>query len=155
MEKVTLKLSEFYQLSAELEGTVNQQTGEVISKGLLHQKLNLLTKYWLNDLAKKVAAERESIEKLKEEKIKKYGKEDEKGNFSIPFYINEVKDKDGNVTSAEVNPDLTNFQNEFNELLEETREIEYKAFSIDILDKTESDANYPVFFKLLKVEQNA
>ena len=32
MEKITLKLSEFYQLEAELNGLSNQQTGEVISK---------------------------------------------------------------------------------------------------------------------------
>ena len=33
MEKITLKLSEFYQLEAELNGVTNQQTGEVLSKG--------------------------------------------------------------------------------------------------------------------------
>ena len=67
MEKITLKLSEFYQLEAELNGLSNQQTGEVISKGLLSEKIKLTTKYWLSDLNKKVAAEKESVEKLKEE----------------------------------------------------------------------------------------
>jgi hypothetical protein len=67
MEKITLKLSEFYQLEAELNGVTNQQTGEVLSKGLLSEKIKLTTKYWLHDLNKKVAAEKESVEKLKEE----------------------------------------------------------------------------------------
>ena len=57
MEKITLKLSEFYQLEAELNGLSNQSTGEVISKGLLSEKIKLTTKYWLHDLNKKVAAE--------------------------------------------------------------------------------------------------
>ena len=35
MEKVTLELHEFYALDAELNGVVNQQTGETVSKGLL------------------------------------------------------------------------------------------------------------------------
>ena len=35
MEKVSLKLHEFYNLEAELNGVTNQQTGEDTSKGLL------------------------------------------------------------------------------------------------------------------------
>ena len=66
MEKITLKLSEFYQLEAELNGVTNQQTGEVLSKGLLSEKIKLTTKYWLHDLNKKVATEKESVEKLKD-----------------------------------------------------------------------------------------
>jgi hypothetical protein len=65
MEKVTLKLAEFYQLDTELNGAINQQTGEVLAKGLLSEKIKLTTKYWLNDLSKKVSSEKESVEKLK------------------------------------------------------------------------------------------
>ena len=54
MEKVSLKLFEFYNLEAELSGLTNQQTGQVISKGLLNEKIKLTTKYWLTDLLKKV-----------------------------------------------------------------------------------------------------
>ena len=53
MEKITLKLSEFYQLDAELNGIVNPSTGEKLSKGLLSEKVKLTTKYWLTDLSKK------------------------------------------------------------------------------------------------------
>lgn len=72
MEKVTLKLQEFYQLNSELNGFVNQQTGETVSKGLLTERVKLTTKYWLADLAKKITAEKESIDKLREELVKKY-----------------------------------------------------------------------------------
>ena len=65
MEKITLKLHEFDALEAELNGVSNQQTGEVIAKGLLSEKIKLTTKYWLSDLNKKVAAEKESVEKQK------------------------------------------------------------------------------------------
>ena len=77
MEKVTLKLAEFYQLEAELNGVTNQQTGEVVSKGLLSERVKLTTKYWLVDLAKKVAAEkaaeedRRQKEALEEDKRRK------------------------------------------------------------------------------------
>ncbi len=88
MEKISLKLSEFYQLEAELNGAVNQQTGEKLSNGLLSEKVKLTTKYWLSDLAKKVATEKEAIEKVKNELIQKHGETDEQGNVSIPFYAN-------------------------------------------------------------------
>ncbi len=92
MEKISLKLYEFYNLDSELNGVINQQNGEKISSGLLAEKLKLTTKYWLTELSKKVAAEKAVVETLKEELIKKHGETDESGNISIPMYINIVKD---------------------------------------------------------------
>ena len=158
MEKITLKLSEFYQLEAELNGVSNQQTGEVLAKGLLSEKIKLTTKYWLHDLNKKVAAEKESVEKLKEELIKKYGKEDEEGRISIPLYINEVVDDETKeVVSREINPDFVKFQNDFNALLSEERDLEYKSFKLEDFESVETDGVYNTFFKLIKVneEENA
>ena len=155
MEKITLKLSEFYQLEAELNGVTNQQTGEVLAKGLLSEKIKLTTKYWLHDLNKRVATEKESVEKFKEELIKKYGKEDkESGSISIPVFVNEViDDETKEVVSREVNPDFVKFQNEFNALLSEERELEYRAFSLEEFDGVETDGVYNTFFKLIKVDE--
>lgn len=153
MEKISLKLSEFYQLDAELNGVINQQTGEKLSNGLLNEKVKLTTKYWLSDLAKKVAAEKEAVEKVKNELIQKHGEADTQGNISIPFYANEQVDENGNVISREVNPKFVEFQNEFNALLDEERELEHKGFKLDELESIESDDNYPVFFKLIKVDE--
>jgi hypothetical protein len=151
MEKVTLKLHEFYALDAELNGVMNQQTGEVIAKGLLAEKIKLTTKYWLTDLAKKAAAEKEAVEKLKEDLIKKHGEEDEKGGVSIPMYINIVTNEQGETTSREVNPKFVEFQNAFNTLLQEEKELEYKAFKLEEFESVESDGVYNTFFKLVKV----
>ena len=154
MEKVTLKLHEFYALEAELNGVSNRQTGEVLAKGLLNEKIKLTTKYWLHDLTKKVAAEKESVEKLKEELIKKYGTADEEGNVSIPMYINEVIDEETKeIVSRDINPDFVKFQNDFNGLLEEGRELEYKGFKLEEFDNVETDGNYSTFFKLIKVDE--
>jgi hypothetical protein len=154
MEKVTLKLHEFYALEAELNGVTNRQTGEVLAKGLLNEKIKLTTKYWLHDLTKKVAAEKESVEKLKEELIKKYGTADEEGNISIPMYINEViDDETKEIVSRDINPDFVKFQNDFNGLLEEDRELEYKGFKLEEFDNVETDGNYSTFFKLIKVSE--
>jgi len=151
MNKVTLKLHEFYNLDAELNGVVNQQNGEVVSKGLLAEKIKLTTKYWLTDLAKKVAAEKQAVEALKEELIKKHGEADDNGAISIPMYINIVTNEEGEIVSREVNPKFVDFQNDFNALLQEDKELEYKAFKLDEFENVESDGVYTTFFKLVEV----
>ena len=151
MEKVTLKLQEFYQLNSELNGFVNQQTGETVSKGLLSERVKLTTKYWLVDLAKKIKAEKESIDKLREELVKKYGVEED-GSINIPIYINEVIDNETKeVVSRELNPNFISFQNDFNQLLQEERELEYHPFKLEEFENVETDGVYITFFKLVQV----
>jgi uncharacterized protein (UPF0216 family) len=152
MEKISLKLYEFYNLDSELNGVTNQQTGEKVSAGLLAEKLKLTTKYWLTELSKKVAAEKVTVESLKEELIKKHGETDETGNISIPMYIDIVKDEEGNIVDGKNNPKFIEFQTEFNALLQEEKELEYKPVSINELENIESEGNYPVFFKLVKID---
>ena len=151
MEKITLKLYEFYNLEAELNGVTNQQTGEVTSKGLLAEQIKMTTKYWLNDLVKKVVTEKEACEALKQELIKKHGEADEQGNVSIPMYINEVKNEEGQTVSREINPKFVEFQNEFNAVLNEDKELEYKGFTLEEFENVESEGKYDTFFKLIKV----
>lgn len=155
MEKISLKLYEFYNLDSELNGVMNQQTGEKISAGLLAEKLKLTTKYWLTELSKKVAAEKATVESLKEDLIKKHGESDETGNISIPMYIDIVKDEEGNIVDGKNNPKFIEFQNEFNALLQEEKELEYKTVKLNELENIESEGNYPVFFKLVTVDEQA
>jgi hypothetical protein len=162
MEKITLKLFEFYNLDAELNGLTNQGTGETITTGLLREKLPLVTKYWLTELGKKVAAEKAAVEELKNDLIKKFGKEDENGGVAIPMVIDEL-DADGNpvkitdedgkeTTKKKFNPDFQQFEKEFNELLQTEKELEYKPILLSDLEKVETEDNYATIFKLVKAE---
>jgi uncharacterized protein (UPF0216 family) len=93
--------------------------------------------------------------KYKEELIKKHGETDETGNISIPMYIDIVKDEEGNIVDGKNNPKFIEFQNEFNTLLQEEKELEYKAVKLSALDSIESDSNYPTFFKLVVADEQA
>ena len=148
MEKISLKLHEFLTLEAELFGTKNQQTGETITKGLLNEKLSLVSKFWLNELGKKVQSEKESIEKLREELIKKLGTEEE-GQIFIKMY-DEVKDEEGNVVSRSLTPNFIEFNQEFDKLLNEEKELEYHPVELSELANVETEGNLNVFFKLVK-----
>jgi len=144
MDKKTLKLVQFFNLEAELNGAVNPQTGEKLTKGILSEKLQLKTKYWLSDLSKRVKEQTDACQTLRDELIKKYGEEKD-GGIYIPQFVEE----DGKKV---VNPKFISFQNEFNALMDEEREIEYKEISIDELGQVETTEVYETLFSLLKFD---
>ena len=148
MEKISLKLHEILTLEAELNGAKNQQTGEVTLKGLANQKLGIVTKYHINELSKKVQAEKESIDKLREELIKKLGTEED-GQIFIKMY-DEVKDEEGNVVSRSLTENFVEFNTEYDKLLNEEKELEYRPFELSELASVETEENYDIFFKLIK-----
>lgn len=155
MEKISLKLFEFLNLEAEINGLVNQQTGEEIAKGLLSEKLNMVTKYWITDLNKRLTSEKESINKLRDELIMKHGSQDEQGGYQLlpSFKKEDGVDENGNPKFIyEPNPQFFEFQKEYNDLLNQERELEYKPFSIDDFKHVETEGNYSTFFKLIKFE---
>lgn len=148
MEKISLKLHEILTLEAELNGAKNQQTGEVAIKGLANQKLGIVTKYHINELSKKVQAEKESVDKLREELIKKLGTEED-GQVFIKMY-DEVKDEEGNVVSRSLTQNFIEFNSEYDKLLNEEKELEYRPFELSELASVETEENYDIFFKLIK-----
>ena len=148
MEKISLKLHEILTLDAELNGAKNQQTGEVTIKGLANEKLSLVVKYHMNELSKKVAAEKQSVETLREELIKKLGTEED-GQVFIKMY-DEEKDEEGNVISRSLTENFLEFNKEYDTLLNEIKELEYRPFELSELASIETEANYDVFFKLIK-----
>jgi rRNA maturation protein Rpf1 len=148
MEKISLKLHEILTLDAELNGAKNQQTGEVTIKGLANEKLSLVVKYHMNELSKKVAAEKQSVETLREELIKKLGTEED-GQVFIKMY-DEVLDEEGNVVSRSLTENFLEFNKEYDTLLNEVKELEYRPFELSELASIETEANYDVFFKLIK-----
>jgi hypothetical protein len=149
MEKTKLKLHEVYELNLELKGITNQQTGEVIRKGLLDEKLSISTKYWLDKLSEKLIKEIEPIEKLKEETIKKLGQEDENGGYFIPMRVNEKFDKDDKLVSYDINPSFTEYQEEVAKLMNQEVEIEHNTINLEDIN-TQSEVYPRILFKLTK-----
>jgi hypothetical protein len=152
MQNTTLQLGQILQLETEVNGVVNTQTGEVVSKGLMKEVLKFKTKYWLMQLSDDLVAEKKKIEAVRDQLVKELGKEDETGAISLPVFINEVQDEDGKVVSREVNPKFLDFQEKFNELLAETKELTHGKFLLEDFELVESAEVYPVFFKLISAE---
>jgi hypothetical protein len=152
MQNTTLQLGQILQLETEVNGVVNTQTGEIISKGLLKEVLKFKTKYWLMQLSEDLVEEKKKIESFRDQLVKELGEEDETGAISLPVFINEVKDEEDKVVSREVNPKFLDFQEKFNELLAETKEINHGKFLLEDFELVESAEVYPVFFKLISAE---
>jgi len=149
MEKITLKLHEVYELNLELKGSINQQTGEIIRKGILDEKLSISVKYWLDKLSEKLKTEIDFIEKLKEESIRKLGVVDEQGNYSIPLRINEKFNDKDELLSYDVNPTFLEYQSEFEKLINQEVEIEYNAINLEDIN-IQSEVYPRILFKLTK-----
>jgi hypothetical protein len=145
MEKITLKLLEYYSLDLELNGAPGADTNE--PNGLLKEKLSIVTKYWLTDLAKKVATEKEAIENIKNDLIKKYGDTDKEGNIAIPMIVEEKNDS--GETEKKVNPNYQAFEKEFFELLQTEKDLEYKPLKLSDFENLETSNNYTTLFKLI------
>ena len=144
MAHIKLTLQEIYKLDSELNGFVNQATGEMLSFGLLNEKLSLPTKYWLTDLAKKTSSEKLVIDQLKEDLIAKYGTKDKDNIFEIEVWTDETK--------TEFNLSYIQYQQEFNTLLQEVIEIEYHEFKLGDFKNIETSNNYTIFYKLIQVD---
>jgi hypothetical protein len=144
MAHIQLSLQEIYKLDSELNGFVNQETGEILSLGLLSENLSLPTKYWLTDLIKKTSSEKSIINQLKEDLIVKYGTKDKNDNFEIPVWTDETK--------TNFNPLYVQFQEEFNGLLQEVKEIEYHEFKLEEFNDVKTSDNYIIFYKLIQID---
>jgi len=144
MAHIQLSLQEIYKLDSELNGFVNQETGEILSLGLLSENLSLPTKYWLTNLAKRTSSEKSIINQLKEDLIVKYGTKDKNDNFEIPVWTDETK--------TNFNPLYIQFQEEFNSLLQEVKEIEYHEFKLEEFNDVKTSDNYIIFYKLIQID---
>ena len=142
MEKIKLSITEIVGLEAELNGLVNQETGEVISKGLFGEKLDLVTKYRLKKLSDALTAEKKIVDDLRQELIKKFGKEEEEGKFSSPMYEDEEQKVE--------HPDFTEFKKQYDALLKEEKEFEYNPLSLKDIKDIKSDERYDLVFRLIK-----
>jgi hypothetical protein len=141
MEKITLSLNDALSLEFELNGAINPENKEVIFNGLLAEKMSLKTKYWLTKLSDKLISEKKTIEGLRDDLIKKYGKEEGSQIFIKPYLDEENK---------EINPDFTKFSQEMNELLLEEKEFDYNPIPLDDLAEISTEGRYNLIFKLVK-----
>jgi hypothetical protein len=154
MKAQSLKLFELLNLEAELAGATNPQTGEKILEGLLNQKLPVVTKYHLNILLSNLSAEKKTIDSLRDELIKKHGKEDENGNIGISMVIETGELNDKGEPIKDINPAYIEFNDEYGELLNQEKEINLPQIKLSDLDKIETKDNYVLIFKHLIEESS-
>ena len=67
-------------------------------------------------------------------------------------YINIAKNEADEIVSKEINPKYVEFENDFNALLQEEREVEYKPFKLEEFYSVESENVYNTFFKLIEAQ---
>jgi len=131
-----MKLHEVIALYYELNGVTRQgESTEVLTQGMLKQKMSLKTKVYLQRLNKVVSEEVKLYEELKAELFKKYGTEKD-GMIEVP---------------AENMPD---FNKEHFDLLTAEKEIKVSELwgadlKLEHLESIETDEYYPALLSLI------
>jgi hypothetical protein len=101
---------------------------------LLNEKISLSTKYWLLDLNKQVLEIKTTIDSLRDTLIKTYGVTNNDGNTILPYYL----DTENQI----INPKFDQFQQEYQALLREEKELQYKPIPFSVLEKIETEESY-------------
>ena len=131
---MNLKLHEVINLFYELNG-VNKPDGEVVSQGLLKQKMSLKVKVYLQRLNNAIGEDIKIYEEARKELFKKYGKEED-GNISIS------------------NDNIAAFNKDHADLLEADKVIDVATLwgadlTLDSFSSIETEEFYPSVFKLV------
>lgn len=133
---MNLKLHEVLSLYYELNGVTKQgQETEVLTQGMLKQKMSLKTKVYLQRLNKVVSEEVKLYEEAKQELWKKWGDEKD-GMIEIP------SDK------------VSDFNKELQDLLTAEKEINVSELwgadlKVEHLESIETDEFYPALLTLI------
>jgi hypothetical protein len=144
MNKKKLTLGEIIDLEAEINGIINQQTGQVILKGLLRENIKLIIKYRLTKLAELLLSDKKTVDEMRDDLIRKYGEEDVDG-IKIERHLDKEK--------TQINPNFTQFTNEYNTLLTEQKEIEFPEITLEDIKDIKGEGYYGMFLKLITEEE--
>lgn len=139
MEKIKLTLGQVLELDAELNGYINPQTEEKVFDGFLKQNISMLVRYRMSTLVNNVAAEKATIDKMRDELVTKHGEQTEAG-YNVVLRLE----------SGEINPKFLDFQREYSEVLTETTEIEYKPLASKDIEEVITTDNYNILLKLIQ-----
>lgn len=139
MEKIKLTLGQVLELDAELNGYINPQTEEKVLDGFLKQNISMLVRYRMSTLVNNVAAEKATIDKMRDELVTKHGDQTEAG-YNVALRLE----------SGEINPKFLDFQREYSEVLTETTEIEYKPLAPKDIEEVITTENYNILLKLIQ-----
>jgi len=145
MNKKKLTLGEIIDLEAEINGVINQQTGQLILKGLLKENIKLIIKYRLTKLAELLFSDKKTVDEMRDDLVRKYGKDDGAGGIQIETHLD--KDK------TQINPNFTQFANEYNILLTEQKEIDFPDITLEDIKDIKGEGYYGVFLKLITEEE--
>jgi hypothetical protein len=134
---MTLKLHEVINLYYELNGVTKQtkEGSEVVSLGILKQKMSLKSKVYLQRLNKVVSDEVKLYEDAKKELFEKYGKQEGDSMFVPAESIESLNQEHFDLLTAEKNVDISSLWG--------------TDLTLEALETIETDEFYPQLFDLI------
>ena len=134
---MTLKLHEVINLYYELNGVTKQtkEGSEIVSLGILKQKMSLKSKVYLQRLNKVISDEVKLYEDAKKELFEKYGKQEGESMFIPAESIESFNQEHFDLLTAEKNVDISTLWG--------------SDLTLEALETIETDEFYPQLFDLI------
>ena len=108
----------------------------------------------MNDLVDRLKKEKSSIDSVREDLIKKNGKEGPDGRIGFNQYMEtDQKDQNGNPIRV-FTQEYSNFMNEYEIFLQEEKEIDLPEIKLEELSKIVTKDNYYMVFKYMVKKPN-
>lgn len=137
-KEIKLHVVELESLKTEILGTNSE------SKGLIHESLDILTKYNLQVILREIDNHLSPIESLKEKRIQELGELNHEGN-----YIISIVDKNN-----QRNPNYDIFIQEMNELYNQEITINYTPIKLSKISNITTTNTLYVLYKLIEDDTN-
>lgn len=132
-----IKLAQALDLLVDLNGDKLRN-----KKGILNEKISAASKYKLNKLNKELLSEEKEFQEFRNDLIKKYGSETDKG-VELKMKLEDGSD----------NPNVIEFNKELIDIVNQEIELKDYAFKIEEFI-FESESNYESFYGLMITEDS-
>lgn len=136
-------LGDIYQIDKDINGTFDKDKNK-LAIGILEEKMNLVAKYWLDELGTLVAKEKAALDKIQNELIIKYGTSDENGMVTVK--VSELNEKGEEVFTS----NYISFFNELNIIFSQPKTLDYYPIKLEFLKEISTTSNYKSLYRFFE-----
>jgi hypothetical protein len=151
MATLKMKNEEIVQLSTEID-LIAKELRKVDDLG---KQINpdFLPKFHIATLSRSIEGAMKTFNDMRNEIIKKYGVEDEKGNVSVKQFVEgtePVESPEEGRPSPQVTEEFKSFLKDIKDLSDQEVEVSITDIPVAVFEKVKTDNFYPTFYKFVK-----
>ena len=142
-KKKEIKLSDIFQIEKDIYGVIDKNTNTKVSIGILDEKIHFVGKYWLDELGAMITHEKNALDKIQNDLIMKYGKE-ENGIISVKMTEKNAEGQDIFTT------EYVAIFNELNAIYSQSKTLEYYPIKLEFFKDLVTENSYKSLYQFFE-----